>query len=213
MHHSGSQAFWAIHLGTLVERIETYLDRRRRGAVPRYACASLGERRGIPGDGRGRRAGGDQALQQRFDAIIVQPAPAHGDGIDLCSRLRRGGLRAPIIVLSEVAAEQDVIGALNAGANDYVVKPFRLAELKARLRAQIRQHETSDDAVLAFGPYHFCPGARYLHEPAKNRLIRLTHKEAAILKCLYRATGRPVSRQTLLLDVWSYSSGGCPGIC
>jgi DNA-binding response OmpR family regulator len=148
-----------------------------------------------------------QLRQQRLDAIIVQAALADGDGTELCSRLRRRGLRVPIIVLSEAGAEQDVVRALDAGANDYVVKPFRLAELMARLRAQIREHETSEDAVLPIGPYHFRPGSRSLHEPAENRQIRLTQKEVTILKCLYRAAGMPVSRQALLHEVWSYSAG------
>jgi PleD family two-component response regulator len=78
-----------------------------------------------------------QLRQQRLDAIVVQAALADGDGTELCSRLRRRGLRVPIIVLSDAHAEQEVVRALDAGANDYVVKPFRLAELKARLRAQI----------------------------------------------------------------------------
>jgi len=148
-----------------------------------------------------------QLRQQRLDAIIVQAALADGDGTELCSRLRRRGLRVPIIVLSEVGAEQDIVRALDAGANDYVVTPFRMAELKARLRAQIREHETSEDAVLTIGPYHFRPGSRSLHEPTENKQIRLTQKEVTILKCLYRSAGLPVSRQTLLHEVWSYSAG------
>jgi len=148
-----------------------------------------------------------QAHQQQLHAIIVEPGPADGDGSSLCGWLRRRGLRVPIIVLSEAGAEQNVVRALDAGANDYVVKPFRLAELMARLRAQIREHETSEDAVLPIGPYHFRPGARALHEPAENRQIRLTQKEVTILKCLYRAAGTPVSRQALLHEVWSYSAG------
>jgi DNA-binding response OmpR family regulator len=148
-----------------------------------------------------------QARQQQLHAIIVEPAATDVDGSDLCGWLRRRGLRVPIIVLSEAAAEQDVIRALDAGANDYLVKPFRLGELRARLRARIREHETSEDAVLAIGPYHFRPGARSLHEPAENRHIRLTQQEVVILKHLYRAAGQPISRQTLLRGAWRYSVG------
>ena len=148
-----------------------------------------------------------QVFQQQHHAIIVECGPADGDGSDLCGWLRRRGLRVPIIVLSEAAAEQDAVRALDAGANDYVVMPLRLAELKARLRAQIREHETSEDAVLPIGPYHFRPGARSLHEPAENRHIRLTQQEVTILKHLYRAGGRPISRQTLLHGAWRYSLG------
>jgi DNA-binding response OmpR family regulator len=148
-----------------------------------------------------------QARRQRLHAIIVEPVPHDHDGSDLCGWLRRRGLRVPIIVLSEAAAEQDAVRALDAGANDYVVMPLRLAELKARLRAQMREHETSEDVVLPIGPYHFHPGARSLHEPAENRHIRLTQQEVIILKHLYRAGGRPISRQNLLYGAWRYSVG------
>ena len=148
-----------------------------------------------------------QLRHQRLDAIIALTALVDSDVTELCGRLRRRGLRVPIIVLSDAAAEQDVVRALDAGANDYVVKPFRMAELRARLRAQIREHETSEDAVLEIGPYHFRPGRRSLHEPAANEHIRLTQKEVTILKCLYRAAGQPVSRQALLQEVWSYRAG------
>ena len=96
---------------------------------------------------------------------------------------------------------------LDAGANDYIVKPFRLAELIARLRAQMRVFETSEDAVLVIGPYHFRPGSRSLTEPTTNRRVRLTEKEAAVLKHLYRAGSTPVPRQTLLREVWGYANG------
>jgi DNA-binding response OmpR family regulator len=147
-----------------------------------------------------------QLRSQRFDAIIVDNALPDSDGADLCARMRRRGVRVPIVVLSDFAAESEIVRALDAGANDYVTRPFRLAELAARLRAQIREHDTSEDAVLLIGPYHFRPGARTLHEPVANVQIRLTQKEVTILKCLYRAAGRPVSRQTLLQQVWGYSS-------
>ncbi len=147
-----------------------------------------------------------QARQQQLHAIIVEPPPVDADGSELCGWLRRRGLGVPIIVLSEAAAEQDIIRALDAGANDYLVKPFRLGELQARLRVRIREHETSEDAVLAIGPYHFRPGTRSLHEPAENRHIRLTQQEVVILKHLYRAGGQPISRLTLLHGAWRYNA-------
>ena len=142
---------------------------------------------------------------QRFDAIIVDTALPDAGAPELCARIRRRGLRVPIIVLSNLSTESDVVRALDAGANDYMNKPIRLAELMARLRAQIREHDTSEDAVLLIGPYHFRPGLRSLHAPVGNVQIRLTQKEAAILKFLYRASGRSVSGRTLLQKVWGYS--------
>jgi len=143
---------------------------------------------------------------ERFDAIVVDADLPDCDVVDLCARIRRRGLRMPIIVLSDVTGESDIVRALDAGANDYMARPFRMGELAARLRAQIREHDTSEDAVLLIGPYHFRPGSRSLHEPVGNVQIRLTQKEVTILKCLYRAAGRPISRQTLLQEVWGYSS-------
>ena len=148
-----------------------------------------------------------QTRASRFDAVILDLALPDTDGCELCARMRRGGLRMPIIMVTRHTSEQDVVRGLDAGANDYVTKPFRLGELAARLRAQIRAHETSDDAVLVIGPYHFHPGARTLHDPLANHRIRLTDKETAVLKFLYRSGAKPVVRQTLLREVWGYAKG------
>jgi DNA-binding response OmpR family regulator len=148
-----------------------------------------------------------QTRALRFDAVILDLALPDADGCELCARMRHGGLRMPIIMLTVRTSEQDVVRGLDAGANDYVAKPFRPAELRARLRAQIRAHETSDDAVLMIGPYHFQPGARTLHDPLANHRVRLTDKETAVLKFLYRAGSKPVARQALLREVWGYAKG------
>ncbi len=150
-----------------------------------------------------------QALSRdlRFDAILLDVDLPDGNGVDLCGRLRRAGVRVPVLMLTGAAAEADVVRGLDAGANDYVMKPFRMAELTARLRAQIRAHETSEDAVLMVGPYQFRPGARTLFDPLLNRRLRLTDKETAVLKFLYRCGGKPVGRQILLREVWGYSNG------
>ena len=142
----------------------------------------------------------------RFDAIILDVSLPDGDGRDFCAELRRKGKRIPIIILTGSDDETDVVRGLDAGANDYVAKPFRIAELLARLRAQMRIFENSEDAVFAIGPYIFRPSAKLLQETAKNRRIRLTEKEAAILKFLYRAGTRPVPRQVLLNEVWGYNA-------
>jgi DNA-binding response OmpR family regulator len=146
------------------------------------------------------------ARDARFDALILDVTLPDGDGRDLCASLRRAGLRMPIIMLTGSDEEADVVKGLDAGANDYIAKPFRLAELLARLRAQVRIFENSEDAVFTIGPYTFRPSAKLLQEPVKNRRIRLTEKEAAILKFLYRAGTRPVARQVLLNEVWGYNA-------
>lgn len=143
---------------------------------------------------------------QRFDAIILDVGLPDGDGRAFCAKLREEGQKIPIIMLTGSADEQDVVRGLDSGANDYVAKPFRLAELMARLRAHLRNFESSEDAVLQIGPYVFRPAMKLLHEPIRNKRIRLTDKEAAILKYLYRAGGKAVGRQVLLNEVWGYNA-------
>ena len=143
---------------------------------------------------------------ERYDALILDVGLPDGDGRDLCARLRRAGIKVPIIMLTGSDEEADIVRGLDAGANDYIAKPFRLAELLARLRAQLRTFENSEDAVFTIGPYTFRPAAKLLLEPARNRKIRLTEKEAAILKFLYRAGSRAVARQVLLNEVWGYNA-------
>jgi DNA-binding response OmpR family regulator len=146
------------------------------------------------------------AKDARFDAVILDVSLPDGDGRDLCTRLRKQGQKMPIIMLTGSDAETDVVRGLDSGANDYIAKPFRLNELLARLRAQLRIFENSEDAVFSIGPYTFRPSAKLLQDPAKNRRIRLTEKEAAILKFLYRAGTRAVARQVLLNEVWGYNA-------
>ena len=142
----------------------------------------------------------------RFDAILLDIGLPDGDGREFCAELRRSGISVPIIMLTGADAEQDVVRGLDSGANDYIAKPFRLNELLARLRAQLRVFDSSEHAVFTIGPYLFRPATKQLVEPAKSRKIRLTEKESAILKFLYRAGGKPVPRQTLLNEVWGYNS-------
>lgn len=146
------------------------------------------------------------AKDARFDAVILDVGLPDGDGRDYCARLRRQGLKVPIIMLTGSDSEHDVVRGLDSGANDYIAKPFKLSVLVARLRAHLRNFENSEDAVFIIGPYTFRPSAKLLQEPARNRRIRLTEKEAAILKFLYRSGTRPVARQVLLNEVWGYNA-------
>ena len=121
--------------------------------------------------------------------------------------MRRRGVKAPIIMLTGQDSDADAILGLDAGANDYITKPFRFNVFMARIRAQLRTHEQSDDAVFNVGPYAFLPAAKMLTNSETDRKIRLTEKETAILKFLYRAGGKVVSRDTLLDEVWGYNAG------
>jgi DNA-binding response OmpR family regulator len=141
-----------------------------------------------------------------FNAVLLDVGLPDMDGRDLCRLMRREGVRCPIIMLTAAGADADTILGLDAGAGDYITKPFRLGVLLARLRAQLRQFEQSEDAVFPVGPYSFRPAAKLLLDEAHNRKIRLTEKETAILKHLYRAGDKPVGRDTLLGEVWGYNA-------
>jgi DNA-binding response OmpR family regulator len=142
----------------------------------------------------------------QIDLVIMDVGLPDMDGREAVRILRKNGFKAPIIMLTGHNTDSDTILGLESGANDYVAKPFRFAVLLARIRAQLRQHEASEDAVFAIGPYQFRPSSKLLTNP-KGGKVRLTEKETAILRYLYRAGQKPVSRETLLQEVWGYNSG------
>jgi DNA-binding response OmpR family regulator len=143
----------------------------------------------------------------RFDTIVLDVGLPDMDGRELCRLLRRTGVQVPIVMLTGADSEPDTILGLEAGADDYVTKPFRLSVLLARLRAHLRQSDHSDTAVFMIGPFTFRPGAKLLTDQSGRRKVRLTEKETAILKYLYRAGDRAIGRDTLLDEVWGYNAG------
>jgi DNA-binding response OmpR family regulator len=142
----------------------------------------------------------------QIDLVIMDVGLPDIDGREAVRILRKNGFKAPIIMLTGHDTDSDTILGLESGANDYVAKPFRFAVLLARIRAQLRQHEASEDAIFTIGPYTFQPSSKLLVGPKGNK-VRLTEKETAILRFLYRAGLRPISREVLLQEVWGYNSG------
>ncbi len=153
---------------------------------------------------------GSQALEavktEHFDAILLDVGLPDMDGREVCRLMRRNGIKSPIIMLTAAQTDADTILGLDSGANDYVVKPFRLSVLLARLRAQLRQHERGQDAVFTIGPYTFQPSAKLLTHGETKKKVRLTLKETALLKYLYRNANMVVGRDILLEVVWGYSA-------
>jgi DNA-binding response OmpR family regulator len=147
-----------------------------------------------------------RARAEPLDLVIMDVGLPDMDGREAVKLLRKGGFKAPVIMLTGQDSESDTILGLEAGANDYVTKPFRFAVLLARIRAQLRQHEQSEDAVFTIGRYTFRPSAKVLVDD-KAQKIRLTEKETAILKFLYRAGEKVITRDVLLHEVWGYNSG------
>ena len=142
----------------------------------------------------------------QVDLVIMDVGLPDIDGREAVRILRKGGFKSPILLLTGHDTDSDTILGLESGANDYVTKPFRFAVLLARIRAQLRQHEASEDAVFTIGPFTFRPSSKLLLN-AKGNKVRLTEKETAILRFLYRAGQKPVTRETLLQEVWGYNSG------
>ena len=140
------------------------------------------------------------------DLLIVDVGLPDMDGREAVKIIRKNGIKAPIIMLTGHDTDSDTILGLEAGANDYVTKPFRFAVLLARIRAQLRTHEQSEDAVFSIGQYTFRPAQKLLVEEDGGK-VRLTEKETAIMKYLYRAEQKTIGRDELLEQVWGYNSG------
>lgn len=155
-------------------------------------------------------ANGAEAMEQvragQFDMAILDVGLPDTDGRELCKRMRKAGFKSPVIMLTGHDSDADTILGLDSGANDYITKPFKLPVLLARLRAQLRQHEQSENAVFQLGPYLFKPAQKMLVDE-NERKIRLTEKETNILKFLYRAPDGVVPRDVLLHEVWGYNAG------
>jgi len=148
----------------------------------------------------------EKAKQEIYDLVILDVGLPDTDGRDLCRLMRKQGIKCPIIMLTGHDSDADTILGLDAGANDYVTKPFKFSVLQARIRAQLRQHEQSEDAIFQLGPYTFKPAMKLLETEDKKK-IRLTEKETNILKFLYRAQEGVVARDVLLHEVWGYNAG------
>ena len=151
-------------------------------------------------------AGLDKAKEAIYDLVILDVGLPDMDGRELCRLMRKQGVKCPIVMLTAHDTDADTILGLDAGANDYVSKPFKFPVLLARIRAQLRQHEQSEDAVFTLGPYTFKPAAKVLITE-DDKKVRLTEEETNILKFLYRAQDGVVARDVLLHEVWGYNAG------
>lgn len=171
---------------TLLEQLERYADFNVSAAGTAAECFDL-----VP--------------NMHADLILLDVGLPDMDGREVCRALRAKGVSCPIIMLTASDTDADTIMGLEAGANDYVTKPFKFAVLVARIRAQLRQHAQSEDAIFSIGPYTFQPSAKLLLDPTTQTKIRLTEKETRILRHLYKAAGKAVPREELLDQVWGYN--------
>tara|TARA_B100000614_G_scaffold246441_3_gene252499 strand:- start:3969 stop:4688 length:720 start_codon:yes stop_codon:yes gene_type:complete len=173
--------------GSLAEQLQLHEE---------FSCASVAS----------GTAGLDFARAHHVDLVLLDVGLPDMDGREVCRLMRKAGIKVPIVMLTGADTDSDTILGLDAGANDYVAKPFRFGVLLARIRAHLRSHEQSEDAIFKIGPYSFRPSAKILVD-GQEKKIRLTEKETSILKYLYRAGSKVVGRDTLLAEVWGYNSG------
>ena len=141
------------------------------------------------------------------DLVILDIRLPDGNGVEICRKLRDRGFAKPIIMLTGQNAEEDIIASLEAGANDYVIKPMRMGELLARVKSQLWQHKASDTARFLIGGLSFIPANKILKSADETRKVILTEKESTILKYLYRAHPNRVPKEELLAEVWGFQNG------
>lgn len=155
-------------------------------------------------------ANGAEALSRAnemiYDLLILDVGLPDTDGRELCRLLRKQGIKSPIMMLTGHDGDADTILGLDAGANDYVSKPFKFPVLLARIRSQLRTHQQSEDAIFQLGPYTFKPSMKMLITEDEKK-VRLTEKETNILKFLHRSAEGVVPRDVLLHEVWGYNAG------
>ncbi len=139
------------------------------------------------------------------DAIILDVAMPRMDGLEVCRRLRAAGDATPVLMLTARAAVNERVAGLDAGADDYLVKPFALEELLARIRALLRRSAPSDDEALRFADLSLDPGTREVRRG--GRLIELTRTEFLLLELLLRNARQVLTRELIFDRVWGYDFG------
>jgi two-component system response regulator MprA len=155
-----------------------------------------------PADGGG--AALDQVAAGGVDAIVLDVAMPEPNGLEVCRRLRSRGDQTPILMLTARDLVDDRVAGLDAGADDYLVKPFALAELRARLRALLRRSGGSTDQ-LTYGDLVLDLDA--VRATRGDRELSLTRTEYLLLELFMRNPGRVLSQQNIFLAVWGYDFG------
>ena len=150
----------------------------------------------------------DAALERlsagAYDLIILDLLlPGSRDGLDLCRELRTRGVRSKILMLTARDTIENKIEGLDAGADDYLVKPFSFRELLARLRALLRRTEIEEPGPIAFGDVTYDPESREIEREGER--IRLTAREGALFELLLRRRGKVVSRSEIQARIWEDS--------
>jgi two-component system OmpR family response regulator len=155
-------------------------------------------------------ATGDEAIwlgtENPYDAIVLDLMLPDRDGFEVCRELREAGRWAPVIMLTAKDGVQDRVSGLDAGADDYLTKPFSFAELLARLRALLRRGQTERPALLRVGDLTMDPAGRKVE--LQGQVIDLTAKEFSLLEFFMRHPQEVLSRTRILEHVWDFAYEG-----
>ena len=139
------------------------------------------------------------------DAMILDVLMPGVDGLEVCRRLRGSGSRLPVLMLTARTEVEDRVAGLDAGADDYVTKPFALEELLARVRALLRRRSDDGDELLRFGDLELDPGTREVRRG--ERPIELTRTEFSLLELFLRNPRQVLTRSVIFERVWGYDFG------
>lgn len=144
-----------------------------------------------------------------YDLIILdRMLPGDYDGISMTKKLRETGIKTPILMLTALSSIKNKTEGLDAGADDYLTKPFALEELLARARALLRRPKETTEAVLQVGDLTLDPATHQVQRAEQN--IELTNKEFSLLEYLMRNSGRALSKDQIITHVWNYDSDILP---
>ena len=147
----------------------------------------------------------DRLAAEELDAVVLDIAMPHVDGLEVCRRMRQAGDRTPVLMLTARDAIDDRVAGLDAGADDYLVKPFALRELLARLRALLRRTEASRAGVLRFADLELDPVAREVRRGGRE--IELSRTEFNLLELFLEHPRQVLTRSQIFEHVWGYDFG------
>jgi two-component system response regulator MprA len=156
----------------------------------------------LAGDGREAL---DLLAGRSPDAVVLDVAMPEVDGLEVCRRLRAAGDRTPVLMLTARDAVDDRVEGLDAGADDYLVKPFALRELKARLRALLRRTDAPGDGLLRFADLELDPAAREVRRGGRG--VELSRTEFNLLELFLERPRQVLGRSEIFERVWGYDFG------
>lgn len=172
----------------------------------RNGLLALFESQGFAAHGVADGAAALDCIEDGWDLVVLDLMIPRIQGLEVLRRARDAGFRAPVLVLTAKGEEDDVVAGLEAGADDYVTKPFGVKELVARAKGLLRRAPVDDEPTrLHVGAVELdLDGLCASHG---EQYVRLTAREARLLQYLITRRHRPVSREELLVDVWGYTDG------